>query len=59
MNRHINSAKSALSIIKGNPGVKRTYESAQGETLSKFSSKADYYQYLKYHRQVSTIYHKI
>ena len=59
MNNQINSAKSALSVIKGNPGVKRTYESTQGETLAKFSSKADYYHYLKYHRQVSTIYLKI
>lgn len=50
MTTQINSAKSALSVIKGNPGVKRTYESTQGETLAKFSSKADYYQYLKYHR---------
>ena len=47
---------SSLKDIKDMIGTKRTYQNTNAEIFSKFSSKADLYDYLKNHLQVRILF---
>ena len=49
---------SSLKDIKDMIGTKRTYQNIKAEIFSKFSSKADLYDYLKNHLKVGIVFFK-